>query len=482
MIIYLLFLFIVLQGLTDSDTISTNRKRKEVATEATDADDADSDDVDHPDDAKKVPEETDGDTISTNRKRKEVATTEATDADDADADDVDHPDDEDPDDDVDTDDDVDPNEVADPDDDTDREKSTKGKKAKNKKNESTILASNFSVNEKFLTSLGDAVVDSFKILNEKNVVDVSRIKLCFKNADLKQIAASRNANEAYLQVVEEYLFCYINVDLLKESSLLAHWNEIINQLYHQCNDFEEPCDVALKIFRRWGHLVLERLIESVWKPYLKVNKPVTTFPPKVSKKMAKDRQEILNTRQSFAFLNIVDLSKPVLTNKSFFSEMRIVSIIRAFYINNGNKFKQNRYRDEVENIDGSLEQQVKCDAEYTAIISKRESNETKKIEAKILKSNIDIKQISKTVDTINSKNSTTDNINSQNSTTDDNLSKQTTMKTFYKSYKDKVNDKSLMDTYDLDDLLDILAKLLIGGLDGFKSSILQSDQSLSVVL
>lgn len=60
--------------------------------------------------------------------------------------------------------------------------------------------------------------------------------------------------------------------------------------------------------------------------------------------------------------------------------------------------------------------------------------------------------------------------------------RQTTMKMYYPYYKEKTTDTALFTGGDLDALLKMLANLLNGGVDGFRSSLLQSDPDGSAAI
>lgn len=215
-------------------------------------------------------------------------------------------------------------------------------------------------------------------------VDFTRvIGLCIKAIE-KRRNGNKSGNEIELQVVEQLAFIYLNPDVIINGSIILHWNEILNQAYYKCRDLKGGECVDLRVFRRWGLIVINRIIDAAWPDHVKIEIPELGTKKMLNKKQRELQQIILSTPQSSIFTNIYDLVSPALKN---YNNLRRNSVKLALAFNDFNAdFRQNKLKEGLENVDGTEESQVQCNLFYDSVITKIKANEVKKIAKKVIKS------------------------------------------------------------------------------------------------
>jgi hypothetical protein len=232
------------------------------------------------------------------------------------------------------------------------------------------------------------VVENIDIYNDtENTVDFKKIVGLYMKANQKRKQGNESGNEIELQVVEQLIFIYINRNAIIKGSIILHWNEIMNQAYDMCKDLEGGKFVELKVFRRWGLIVIIRIIDAAWPDLAKIEIPELGTKKMLNKKQRELQQIILSTPQSPIFTNIYEVLSPILKNKEIYPDLRKQSVKLALALNDSNAdFRANKLKEGLENIDGTKESQVECNLFYDSVIAKIKANEDKKIAKKVMKS------------------------------------------------------------------------------------------------
>lgn len=242
---------------------------------------------------------------------------------------------------------------------TDRESSTVKSKVI-KKPQLKQLLFQYPKNKEILRNICE--VETFLIVNEDDL-DANmfeKLTRTFRDNDNSIEKANKYVLLMELQVIEEALFCLLDTDKIKETSLIKHINEILEYICTQCK-LSDPAFDKNRVVRRWGFIIFFKLLNSIWK--------ISTND---SDNIIEDNDTArFKTPPSKAYHNIYELLLLILNDEEYFPDFRKKSILKCMELNNVHNFRQNQFSYCVENVTGSAEGDTASSIKCELILQKR---------------------------------------------------------------------------------------------------------------
>lgn len=343
---------------------------------------------------------------------------------------------------------------------TDRESSTV-KSTVIKKPQLKQLAFQYPKNKEMLKDISE--VDKFLIVNEDDL-DANifeKVTRTFKDNDNSVERVNKNVLLVELQVMEEALFCLLDTDKIKKTSLINHINEILEYICAQCKLSDQAFDKN-RVVRRWGFIIIFKLLNSIWKK-------ISTND---SDNIIEDNDTArFKTPPSKAYANIYELLLLILNNEEYFPELRKKSILKCMELNNSHNFRQNQFSSCIENVAGSAEEDNVSSIKCELIIQKRKEKKEQAIQRKKAK---------KEKDEVSTK-------KEEIASTSGKQYKQTLVEEFYKvmtinEEETRIEINTKFNGHDCSELLGIFADYFTEGWNSILSSLLGSQDNGSCIV